>query len=108
MSANAIILQGVVKADGTLELAEKVPLPEGKVQVTLQPMPELPQDDPFWKRMQAIWDSQKARGHIPRTVEEVEAEQREIRDEWEAHQQSIERLQEEGRKARQSQEESKK
>jgi hypothetical protein len=40
MSANAIVIHGVVKADGTLVLEDKVSLPAGKVQVTVQPMPE--------------------------------------------------------------------
>ena len=36
VSAGVVVLQGVVKPDGTLEVEGKVPLPAGKVQVTLQ------------------------------------------------------------------------
>src|SRR5437899_781690 len=46
MSAQAIIIHGVVTPDGTLELEGKVALPAGKVQVTLQPLPELPANTP--------------------------------------------------------------
>jgi hypothetical protein len=97
-----VVVTGVVRPDGTLELEGKVPLPAGRVQVTVQPLPELPADDPFWQRMQAIWNEQKARGHVPRSAEEVEAERAAVRDEWEERQQEIERLQAEARTAREA------
>jgi hypothetical protein len=100
MSANVVVVQGVVKPDGTLELEGKVPLPAGRVQVTVQPLPELPQDDPFWQRMQAIWNAQQAQGHVPRSAEEIEAERQAIRDEWEERMQAIERIQAEAQAAR--------
>ncbi len=46
MDAQAIIIHGVVTPDGTLELEGKVALPAGKVRVTLQPLPELPEQTP--------------------------------------------------------------
>ncbi len=106
MSLNEVVLAGTLKPDGTLELDQKPNLAPGRVQVLLrqESAPELPQGDPFWQMMQDIWDGQKARGHVPRSVEEIEAEQRELRDEWEARQEAIDRLQEECRAARQSQE----
>ena len=61
-----------------------------------------PNDDPFWTRMQAMWDAQTACGHVPRSVEEVEDRQRHMRDGWDERQEAIERLQEEGRLARRS------
>ena len=78
--SSAMVIQGFVKPDGTLELAEKVTLPPGRGQVTLVPLPELPKDDPFWQMMEGIWAGQKARGHIPRSNEEVEAERRVLRE----------------------------
>ena len=66
MSTDVITLEGIVRPDGTLEIAEKVNLPAGKVQVTLVPMPDLPPDDPFWQTMQRIWAGQRARGHAAR------------------------------------------
>lgn len=100
MSIPLIVVNGTVKADGTLELEEKVPLPAGPVQVTVQPLPELPADDPFWQRMRAIWDAQNARGHVPRSTREVEAERQAFRDEWEERLAEMERLREEGRAQR--------
>ncbi len=92
MSANPVIVEGIVKSDGTLEVSSKVPLPEGRVQVTVAPLPEIPAD-PFFQRMQMIWDQLKASGHVPRSAETVEAERRAVRDEWEERIQGLERLQ---------------
>ncbi len=91
MSLPEIVVAGMLKADGTLELDEKPNLPPGRVQVTMTPLPELPTNDPFWQRMRAIWEGQKARGFVPRTAEEVEAERRQVREEWEERMRRIER-----------------
>ncbi len=107
MSANMIVLEGTVQPDGTLQLDEKVSLPAGgRVQVIVQPLPDLP-DTPFWRMMQEIWANQRARGHVPRSVEEVEGERRRIREESEQEIQEAMRLQEESRRLRQEAEQKK-
>lgn len=103
MSPTESVVQGTLRADGTLHLDKKPTLPPGRVQVILQPLPDLPEGDPFWDMMQAIWAGQQARGHVPRSVEEVEAERRELREGWEKRQAAIERLQEESRRLREQQ-----
>lgn len=35
--SSAVVIQGIIKSDGTLELPEKVNLPAGRVQVTVTP-----------------------------------------------------------------------
>jgi len=40
--------------------------------------------------MRAMWERQQARGFVPRTVEEVEAERRQVREEWEERMRGIE------------------
>ncbi len=105
MSATAVVVQGVVKPDGTLELEGKLLLPAGKVQVTVQPLPDLPADDPFWQRMRAIWDAQNTAGHVPRSAEEIEAQQREMREGWARRQEALEQLQEESRRLRRADQE---
>lgn len=40
-----------------------------------------PSVDPFWDRMEEIWADQRARGHVPRTREEIDAEIRAGREE---------------------------
>jgi len=37
-----------------------------------------------------MWERQQARGFVPRTVEEVEAERRQVREEWEERMRGIE------------------
>jgi hypothetical protein len=100
MDSSIAIVPGVVNSDGSLELAEKLCLPAGPVQVTVVPMPDLPKDDPFWHRMQSIWTGQKARGHVPRSVEVVEAEKQSARAEWDERMQRLERIQAEAKQAR--------
>ncbi len=103
MSVAAVTLEAVVKSDGTLELAEPLRLPPGRVRVTIVPIPDLPADDPFWQRMQALWAAQRARGHVPRSQEDVEAERRAVRDEWEDRMRRIEQVQAEAARARRGQ-----
>jgi hypothetical protein len=100
MSPSEITVQGTLHPDGTLQLDEKPNLPPGRVSVVLRPVPELPDDDPFWAMMKEIWAGQQARGHVPRSVEEVEAERQQTRDEWEERMREIERIQEESRRLR--------
>jgi len=104
MSLREVVVEGTFNADGTLELDQTPNLMPGRVTVVLRQEVELvvPKDDPFWQRMQAIWDAQKAAGHIPRTTEEIAAEQREMREGWAKRQEAIERLQEESRRQRQA------
>jgi hypothetical protein len=104
MSREETTVAGTLGPDGTLILDEKPNLPPGRVTVVLLQEAEAapPKDDPFWQRMQAMWDAQRASGHVPRSVAEIEAQQRQTRDGWAERQEDIERLQEEGRSARQS------
>jgi hypothetical protein len=97
VAASIAIVSGTLLPDGTLELEGKVNLPAGRVQVTLVPMPELPRDDPFWMLMQRIWSGQGARGHIPRSRDEVEAERRMVREQWDERMARIHRTQEDAR-----------
>jgi hypothetical protein len=92
----------MIKPDGTLELDTKLPLAPGRVQLIVQLIPELPTDDPFWQMMKRIWAEQKARGHVPRSTDEVEAERKTMRDEWDDRMQSILCLQDEAQKIREA------
>jgi hypothetical protein len=100
MTPSAVIVEGLVTPDGQLELLGKLDIPPGPVQVTVIAMPELPQDDPFWQRMRAIWSGQRARGHAPPSAAEVAANQDVVRDEWEERMRRIEQIQAEADVAR--------
>jgi hypothetical protein len=103
MSVPVVTLEAVVKPDGTLELAEPIALPPGRVQVTIVPIPDLPPDDPFWQRMQGLWAAQRARSHVPRSAQDVEQERQAVRDEWEDRMRRIEQIQAEAARARRGQ-----
>jgi hypothetical protein len=76
-----VVIYGVVQPDGSLQLKGKVPLPAGKVQITVQTVPELSEGDPFFDMLKDIWAARTQAGLIPRSVEEVEAQRRQLRDE---------------------------
>ena len=97
------VLEGTIQPDGTLVLDRPTKLPAGRVQVTFLALTELPKNDPFWDMMNSIWADQKARGHHPRSSEEIEGERRKTREDWEERQKAIERLQEESRRLREEQ-----
>ena len=97
-----ITIQGTVKADGSLDLDDPVAMPEGRVLVTVRPIVQPDPNDPFWQRMEQIWAGQRARGHVPRTKEQIDAELRELRDDAEVEMQATEQLYDESRRARQA------
>jgi hypothetical protein len=101
MSQELIEIQGSVKADGTLMLDHQLDLPEGRVRVTVQPMKPATTPDPvrFQALMAQIWAGQKARGHVPRSKEEIDAEVRKLREEAEEEFQAAEQLHEAGQSA---------
>jgi hypothetical protein len=59
MSATHLVIAGTIKPDGSLELDSKLELPPGRVQLIVQPLPELPEDDPFWRMMKGIWAARR-------------------------------------------------
>jgi hypothetical protein len=104
MSLSEVVIEGTLMSDGTLELDEKPNLPAGRVQVVLRQEEEAkkpePLGDAFFQMMEEIWAAQKARGHVPRTMEEVEAERRAMRGQVEDEIDAAIRLQEECRRRR--------
>ena len=98
MSHELVEVEGTLQPDGTLVLDEKPELPPGRVRVTVQSVVVFPHDDPFWQRMQALWDARKAQGRVPRTREEIDAQLRELDDDAEAELQALDRLREECRR----------
>jgi hypothetical protein len=100
MNTSAVVVEGTVQPDGTLEVTQKVDLPAGPVHVTVQPLTERVQPDRFWTMMDSIWAAQLASGRITRTTEEIDTEIAALRNDSEEEMQAIERLQEECRRAR--------
>jgi hypothetical protein len=103
MSQETLEVQGTVQSDGSLVLDEKLNLPAGRVRVTVQTKNEPEKADParFLDMMERIWADQRARGHVPRSREEIDAEIDQLRNEAEQEMQAAERLHEECQRARQ-------
>jgi hypothetical protein len=99
MATPVVEIQGTLQADGTLVLDEKPNLPPGRVRVTVQLALDITQTD-IWQLLERIHAEQRARGFVPRTKEEIDAEIASMRQEDEERMQEIERLQEECWKAR--------
>ena len=47
MNTSAVVVEGTVQSDGTLEVTQKVDLPAGLVHVKVQPLTERVQPDRF-------------------------------------------------------------
>src|SRR3954447_22969570 len=94
MSPTQVEVQGTLQPDGTLVLDEKPNLPPGRVRVTVQPVLDYTQT-PIWKFFEQLRAEQQARGFVPRSKEEIDAEIASMREEDEERAQEIERLQEE-------------
>lgn len=94
MTIRAIEIQGTLREDGTLVLDDKPKLPPGRVRVTVEPVPDLTKTEigQFFER---LWAEQRARGRVPRTKEEIDAELEAAREEDEERMQALERIHEE-------------
>ncbi|HTU22959.1 MAG TPA: hypothetical protein VMG10_33280 [Gemmataceae bacterium] len=102
MTTNAIEIQGTLRDDGTLVLDDKPNLRPGRVKVTVEPMPDYMETE-IWQFFERLWAEQRARGHVPRTKEEIDAELEAARQEDEERMQELEKIQEECRRYRQQQ-----
>lgn len=107
MSADTVVIQGIVRSDGTLELEGKVPLPPGKVSVTLQPVPYSQETDPFFVMLREIRAARERAGPPMRTGEEAQAALRRLRDDVAEEVAEVGRLQEECRRRREEAEKAK-
>jgi hypothetical protein len=100
MNTNTAVIYGVVQPDGSLQVEGKVPLPAGKVQIAVQAVPEPSECDPFFDMLKGIWATRTQAGLTPRSVEEVEVQRRQLRDETDQEITEAGRLQEQCRRLR--------
>ncbi len=80
MSRTETVVAGTLHADGTLVLDQRPDLPPGRVSIRLQPLPALPEGDPFFEMLKGIWLARAQAGHVPRSAEEIDAQVRQLRD----------------------------
>lgn len=92
MSLDAVTIAGTLKPDGSLDLDERPALIPGRVQVTLQPLANVPPRGGLAETIEEIRRNQQARGFSGRTPDEMvaaEALRREDEDEYERRMQKI-------------------
>ena len=75
------VIDGLLKPDGTVELARKASLPPGRVRVTVEAVPSCTRQD-VWTLLDAIQSERRDLGLQPRTRGEIDAHIRALRDEW--------------------------
>jgi hypothetical protein len=102
MTIIAVEVQGTLREDGTLVLDDKPNLPPGRVKVSVEPIADYKQTE-IWHFFEQLWAEQSARGHVPRTKEEIDAELKATRQEDEERMQELERIHEECQRYRQQQ-----
>lgn len=78
---NAYVVMGTLTDGTTVKLDELLPVPAGKVRVTIEAVPTVGKPT-LQQVMEGIWARQKARGYVPRSAEEIEAQIRDERESW--------------------------
>ena len=74
------VLRGVLRPDGSLELASTPELPAGPVEVVLRTVPR-PSGENWWEYLQRIRAESEASGRAFRSAEEIHAERKDFRKE---------------------------
>lgn len=92
MSLSEVILEGTLKADGTLELDQKPSLSPGRVQVTVRPLPSTTGNRGLVDVMHEIRQNQIARGYRGWTLQEMQAEEKARHEEAEEYERRCEQL----------------
>lgn len=97
MAENRMVVAGRLDPDGTLHVDEKLAMPPGPVQVTIETARHGNGKD-MWAVLKRIWAEQGQRSGRRRSKEEIDAEINAIRNESETEIQDIERLRSEARR----------
>jgi hypothetical protein len=83
MSVSTNEMLGIVRPDGTLELAGKLTVPPGRVRVRVESLePPAPPTESLGDFVARTRRELEAAGHKFRTREDIDAELEEMRNEW--------------------------
>lgn len=75
------VVEGLLRPDGTLELARRSTLPPGRVRVTMEQIQASAKQD-VWTVLEWIWQERQTLGMRGRTRAQIDAQIRVGRDEW--------------------------
>ena len=92
MDTQQVMVHGWISHDGILEVDEKLNLPPGPVDVTVEPAAARPPRRDTFEVLQEIWAERAALGLKRRSAEEIDAEINALRDESEQEVREVERL----------------
>ncbi len=73
---------GILSNERTVVLDQPVPLPTGRVRVTVVLLPATQSKAPFLVKLEAIHQALRASGYRPRTKAQVDAEIQAERESW--------------------------
>lgn len=83
MSAAQVVVEGVLKPDGSLEVTEKFGLPPGRVRVTVEVFNEpIPAGENWFEYLEQARSERELAGAEFRAKEEIDAEIDSIRNDW--------------------------
>jgi hypothetical protein len=83
MNAAHVVVEGTLKPDGSLEVAEKLVLPPGRVRVTIELLDEPASAGEDWfEYLQRARAERESAGAEFRTRQEIDDEINAMRDEW--------------------------
>lgn len=78
---NAYVVTGTLTSATTVQLDEPLPLTGGKVRLIIETAPAVPRQS-LQEYLTDLRARQAARGHVPRSAEEIAAQVREAREGW--------------------------
>jgi peptidyl-tRNA hydrolase len=94
MSSQTIIVDGNITPEGMLVVEDKLQLPPGKVRVTVEQVAQTkPNQRSLRELFREIQEEQARGGKTGRTREEIDADVKQMRDEWEERMDEFARLQ---------------
>ena len=92
MDSQQVMVHGWISQDGSLAVDEKLDLPPGPVDVTIQPAAARPPRRDTFELLHEIWAERAARGLKSRSAEEIDAEINAMRDEDEQRMREVEAI----------------
>ena len=90
MSTQQVVIHGHIRADGTLEVEDRVNLPPGPVNVIVEAVAAAKKGT--LQVLEEIWAERESRGIVGRSKAEIDAEINAMRDEDEQRMREIEEL----------------
>ncbi len=92
MRNQQVTLHGQIQPDGTLQIKEKINLPPGPVNITLETAMQVKPRESTRQILKEIAERRQAKGRQSRTKEEIDAEIDAMRNEDEKRMREIEQL----------------